>query len=107
LARSVSRRVLGSTPLAAALVTVYTLMAVAEEPWLEAHYGRAYLDYKAEVPRFFNVRPRLDGSGDGLGAPIAVVCERPARQAIASRKSTYSAASRARNPPDWRCHSCA
>ena len=38
------------------LVTVYTLMAVAEEPWLEARYGRAYLDYKAEVPRFFNIR---------------------------------------------------
>jgi hypothetical protein len=32
------------------------MMAVAEEPWLETRYGRAYLDYKAEVPRFFNFR---------------------------------------------------
>jgi protein-S-isoprenylcysteine O-methyltransferase Ste14 len=45
-----------ATPLAGALVTVYALMAVVEEPWLEARYDRAYLDYKAEVPRFFNVR---------------------------------------------------
>jgi hypothetical protein len=45
-----------ATSLAAALVTVYALMAVAEEPWLEASYGREYLDYKAEVPRFFNIR---------------------------------------------------
>jgi protein-S-isoprenylcysteine O-methyltransferase Ste14 len=45
-----------ATPLAAALVTVYALMAVAEEPWLEARYGREYLDYKAEVPRFINLR---------------------------------------------------
>jgi hypothetical protein len=30
------------------------LMARAEEPWLEGHYGRDYLDYRAEVPRFFN-----------------------------------------------------
>lgn len=46
-----------ATPLAAALVLVYALMAVAEEVWLEARYGRAYLDYRAEVPRFFNLRP--------------------------------------------------
>jgi protein-S-isoprenylcysteine O-methyltransferase Ste14 len=45
-----------TTSLAAALVTVYALMAVAEEPWLEASYGREYLDYKTEVPRFFNIR---------------------------------------------------
>jgi protein-S-isoprenylcysteine O-methyltransferase Ste14 len=45
-----------ATALAAALVAVYALMAIAEEPWLEARYGRAYLDYRAEVPRFFNLR---------------------------------------------------
>ena len=45
-----------ATSLAAALVAVYALMAVAEEPWLEASYGREYLDYKAEIPRFFNIR---------------------------------------------------
>jgi protein-S-isoprenylcysteine O-methyltransferase Ste14 len=47
------------TPLAAALVAVYTLMAIAEEPWLEARYGSAYAAYRAEVPRFFNYRHAL------------------------------------------------
>jgi protein-S-isoprenylcysteine O-methyltransferase Ste14 len=45
-----------ATLLAAALVIVYVMMATSEEPWLEASYGRAYLDYKNEVPRFFNAR---------------------------------------------------
>jgi protein-S-isoprenylcysteine O-methyltransferase Ste14 len=45
-----------ATPIAGALVIVYAMMAIAEEPWLEARYGRAYLDYKTEVPRFFNLR---------------------------------------------------
>jgi protein-S-isoprenylcysteine O-methyltransferase Ste14 len=45
-----------ATPLAGALVVVYAMMAVAEEPWLEARYGRDYLDYKRAVPRFFNLR---------------------------------------------------
>jgi len=45
-----------ATLLAASLVVVYVMMARSEEPWLEASYGRAYLDYKKEVPRFFNVR---------------------------------------------------
>jgi protein-S-isoprenylcysteine O-methyltransferase Ste14 len=48
-----------ATPLAAALVIVYALMAVAEEPWLEARYGRDYADYRADVPRFFNLRHAL------------------------------------------------
>ena len=47
------------TPLAMALVTVYALMALAEEPWLEARYGNAYAAYRAEVPRFFNYRHAL------------------------------------------------
>ncbi|MGO4682894.1 methyltransferase family protein [Hyphomicrobium sp. 2TAF46] len=45
-----------ATLLAAALVVVYAMMAIAEEPWLEARYGSDYLAYKAEVPRFFNFR---------------------------------------------------
>ncbi len=45
-----------ATLLAAALVAVYAMMAIAEEPWLEARYGSDYLAYKAEVPRFFNFR---------------------------------------------------
>lgn len=45
-----------ATLLAAALVVVYAMMAIAEEPWLEARYGSDYLTYKAEVPRFFNFR---------------------------------------------------
>lgn len=48
-----------ATTLAAALVLVYALMAIAEEAWLEARYGRAYSDYRAEVPRFFNLRHAL------------------------------------------------
>jgi protein-S-isoprenylcysteine O-methyltransferase Ste14 len=48
-----------ATPLAAALVLIYALMAVAEEPWLEARYGRAYAYYRADVPRFFNFRHAL------------------------------------------------
>ena len=45
-----------ATLLAAALVVVYAMMARTEEPWLEARYGRPYLDYKKDVPRFFNIR---------------------------------------------------
>lgn len=45
-----------ATLLAGSLVIVYAMMAGTEEPWLEARYGRDYLAYKKEVPRFFNVR---------------------------------------------------
>lgn len=45
-----------ATLLAATLVVVYAMMARTEEPWLETRYGRAYLDYKKDVPRFFNIR---------------------------------------------------
>jgi protein-S-isoprenylcysteine O-methyltransferase Ste14 len=48
-----------ATSLAMALAAVYALMARAEEPWLESRYGRAYLDYRADVPRFFNWRHAL------------------------------------------------
>jgi len=45
-----------ATLLACALIIVYAMMATTEEPWLEARYGRAYLEYKSQVPRFFNIR---------------------------------------------------
>ncbi len=45
--------------LAATLVAVYALMAIAEEPWLEATYGESYRTYRARVPRFFNGRRLL------------------------------------------------
>ena len=40
--------------LCAALVSVYVLMAVVEEPWLEEAYGPTYRQYRRRVPRFFN-----------------------------------------------------
>lgn len=42
--------------LCAAMMAVYTLMVLAEEPWLEAAYGDAYARYCSRVPRFFNWR---------------------------------------------------
>jgi protein-S-isoprenylcysteine O-methyltransferase Ste14 len=42
--------------LCAAMMAVYVLMVLLEEPWLEATYGAAYRRYCARVPRFFNWR---------------------------------------------------
>ena len=42
--------------LCAAMMAVYALMVLAEEPWLEAAYGEPYRRYCASVPRFFNWR---------------------------------------------------
>ena len=42
--------------LCAAMVAVYFLMVLAEEPWLEATYGEPYRRYCAHVPRVFNWR---------------------------------------------------
>lgn len=42
--------------LCAAMMAVYTLMVLAEEPWLEAAYGDTYRRYCRRVPRFFNWR---------------------------------------------------
>ncbi len=68
-----------ATPLAAALVLVYALMAVAEEPWLGARYGRAYMDYRAEVPRFFNFRHAL--------AELAVLAARKPQPLAGQRRN--------------------
>ena len=48
-----------STPtyvLCAAMMAVYALMVLAEEPWLEVAYGEPYRRYCSCVPRFFNWR---------------------------------------------------
>jgi protein-S-isoprenylcysteine O-methyltransferase Ste14 len=42
--------------LCAAMMAVYFLMVLAEEPWLEAIYGEPYRRYCGRVPRFFNWR---------------------------------------------------
>ena len=42
--------------LCAAMMAVYALMVLAEEPWLEAAYGEPYRRYCSRVPRFFNGR---------------------------------------------------
>ena len=39
-----------------AMMAVYVLMVLLEEPWLEATYGAAYRRYCARVPRFCNWR---------------------------------------------------
>jgi protein-S-isoprenylcysteine O-methyltransferase Ste14 len=40
--------------LCAAMIAVYFLMVVLEEPWLAGIYGEAYRRYCRRVPRFFN-----------------------------------------------------
>jgi protein-S-isoprenylcysteine O-methyltransferase Ste14 len=42
--------------LCGAMMAVYTLMVLLEEPWLEGIYGDAYRHYCSSVPRFFNCR---------------------------------------------------
>jgi protein-S-isoprenylcysteine O-methyltransferase Ste14 len=50
--------------LCAAMMAVYYLMILAEEPWLEAVYGEPYRRYCREVPRLFNWR-RAAAMGGG------------------------------------------
>jgi protein-S-isoprenylcysteine O-methyltransferase Ste14 len=42
--------------LCGAMMATYALMVLAEEPWLEKAYGKAYRSYCRQVPRFFNWR---------------------------------------------------
>ena len=42
--------------LCAAMMGVYIIMVVLEEPWLAATYGEPYRRYCRRVPRFFNWR---------------------------------------------------
>jgi protein-S-isoprenylcysteine O-methyltransferase Ste14 len=42
--------------LCAAMMAVYVLMVLLEEPWLAGIYGEAYRRYCRRVPRFFNWR---------------------------------------------------
>jgi protein-S-isoprenylcysteine O-methyltransferase Ste14 len=44
----------GTYILCAAMMAVYAVMVLAEEPWLQEAYGDAYRAYCASVPRFFN-----------------------------------------------------
>jgi protein-S-isoprenylcysteine O-methyltransferase Ste14 len=42
-------------PLAALMSGAYVLMALAEEAWLERHYGASYRDYCSRTARFIDV----------------------------------------------------
>jgi protein-S-isoprenylcysteine O-methyltransferase Ste14 len=63
--------------LCASLVIVYAMMAASEEPWLEARYGRAYLDYKKVVPRFFNTRHAVGELHARLAQKVPVFASNP------------------------------
>jgi protein-S-isoprenylcysteine O-methyltransferase Ste14 len=47
---------LGALVLAIFLALTFVLMALAEEPWLEANYGDDYRAYQRRVARFYNWR---------------------------------------------------
>jgi protein-S-isoprenylcysteine O-methyltransferase Ste14 len=55
--------------LCAAMVAVYYLMVLAEEPWLAEAYGEPYARYCREVPRFFNWRRVVAMGADASGPP--------------------------------------
>ena len=47
---------LSAVMLCVAMMAVYHLMVLAEEPWLEGIYGEPYRAYCRAVPRYFNWR---------------------------------------------------
>ena len=49
----------GTYLLCAAMMAVYVLMVLCEEPWLEHVYGEPFRRYCRRVPRFFNCRRAL------------------------------------------------
>jgi protein-S-isoprenylcysteine O-methyltransferase Ste14 len=55
--------------LCAAMMAVYYLMILAEEPWLAAVYGEPYRRYCREVPRLFNWRLAAAAVRGGENAP--------------------------------------
>jgi protein-S-isoprenylcysteine O-methyltransferase Ste14 len=54
LGLALASRSCGALALAVVLAAVFVLMALAEEPWLEAAYGEEYLAYRRRVARFWN-----------------------------------------------------
>lgn len=71
--------------LALALMAVYALMALNEEPWLMARYGEAYADYARRVPRFFPV---------GRGVAVLMLSEAAPTEARRERAHNRIDASR-------------
>ena len=81
--------------LCAAMMAVYVLMVLAEEPWLAASYGAPYQRYCRRVPRFFNWRRAAalvrtagrrqrrrflagtSGRGGGQALPVDLTHKRP------------------------------
>lgn len=60
LSLALASQSLFALPLIFLLTGVFTLMAMAEEPWLRSVYGDGYTRYCQRVPRFYNWRQALD-----------------------------------------------
>lgn len=74
--------------LTALLISVFVLMAVNEEPWLEQAYGGSYLDYRHQVSRFYNVKRAFALLAGFLHAPAAArrAGATPSRRAVTRLK---------------------
>ena len=68
--------------LCAAMMAVYVLMVLAEEPWLEAAYGAPYRRYCSRVPRFFNWKRAitLARAAGRRHRPLAIASGRPSHK---------------------------